>query len=108
MKTPTVAGIVLLTLAIGTALLLGTLGWLVVGFGTMTDCTNDYSCSSTGCPPCATAGRWINAGGIIQWVIAGGAVAILVRGLRAGRPSHLLIGGATLLSMSVLTVVATT
>lgn len=108
MKTLTVVGIVILSVAIATSLLLGTLGWFAVGFGTMTDCTNDYSCTTTGCTPCATAGRWINAGGVAQWVLAGTGIAVLVRGLRGRQRRRLAVVGVALLALSVLTVVGTT
>jgi len=108
MKTLSVAGIVLVSVAIGTCLLLGTFGWLAVGFGIMTDCTNNYGCSKTGCTPCVTTGRWINAGGIAQFVLAGMGVTGLVRGLRAKQRAYLAVGGAALLATSVLTILGTT
>lgn len=89
-------------------LLLGTLGWFAVGFGIMTDCTNNYHCTETSCGPCVTTERWINAGGITQWVLAGIGVAASVRGLRAKRRAHLAVGAAALVAMSVLTIVAMT
>jgi len=51
------AGVGVAAMAIGLAvpLFLGTAGFLAVGFGTMTDCTNNYSCTSSGCPPCDQA-----------------------------------------------------
>lgn len=102
------AGIALLSVAIGTCLALGTLGWFAVGFGIMTDCTNSYSCSSTGCSPCAATGRWINAGGVGQWVLAGTGLILMVRGLRTRRRSGLAILAVGLLVVSVLSVVGTT
>lgn len=110
MKTSSVVGIVSVSIAIaiGACLLLGTVGWFAVGFGIMTDCTNNYSCSQTGCTPCATTGRWINTGGIAQFVLAGIGVALLVRGLAAKPRAHLAVGAVALLAMSVLTMVGTT
>ena len=64
-------GVIAMTVAICCCVLLGTVGWFAVGFGTMTDCTNSYSCSTQSCQPCAVAGRWINVGGIAQWLLAG-------------------------------------
>ncbi len=101
-------GIVLLSLAIGVCLLLGTLGWFAVGFGIMTDCTNNYSCSTTGCPPCATTGRWINAGAFSQWVLAATGVVLLVHGLRSRHRVPLALCAAGLLGISALTLVGTT
>ena len=75
----TVVGVVLVVLGIVMSMLLGTLGWFAVGFGIMTDCTNNYSCTETGCAPCDTTATWINAGGIIQLGLAVAGVALLVR-----------------------------
>ena len=108
MKALSDDGTGLVSVAIGTSLLLGTLGWFGVGFGMMTDCSNKYSCTETGCPPCATAEHCINAGGIAQWVLAGMGVVVLVRRRRAKQHADLAACGAALLAMSVLTMVGTT
>ncbi len=101
-------GLVLLSFAIAVCFLFGTLGWFSIGFGMMTDCTNNYNCTTTGCEPCAHAGRWINAGGIAQWVLAVLGVVVLVRGVRAKRWGQLMFGGAAIVVISVLTLVGTT
>lgn len=98
----------LVSVAIGTSMLLGTFGWFGVGFGTMTDCTNKYGCTETSCPPCATAARWINVGGIAQWVLALMGVVVLMGGPRVVHHPDLALSGAALLAMSVLTIVGTT
>ncbi|HET7327597.1 MAG TPA: hypothetical protein VFJ14_09975 [Nocardioidaceae bacterium] len=108
MKALSIAGIVLVSVAIGTCLLLGTFGWFAVGFSMMTDCTNNYNCTATSCTPCATTGRWINAGGIAQWVLAGMGVVVLRTGMRAKQRAYLVGGGGMLLAMSVLTIAGTT
>ena len=109
MKTTSlVAGTALVALAIGTCLLLGTVGWFSVGMGLMTECTNNYSCSPTSCAPCTTAGRWITAGGIGQLGLAALGAVALVRGLRARRAGSLLGAGAALLTVAGLTMVGTT
>lgn len=108
MSLRTRLGVALLVLAIGTCMLLGSLGWFAVGFGIMTDCTNDYSCSSGSCSPCAAAQRWITLGGITQWVLAAVGVAILVRRIKVGNPSTVLLAGAILLVASLVTAVGTT
>ncbi|WP_243058478.1 hypothetical protein [Nocardioides sp. SR21] len=108
MRISYVLGVVLVSLAIGVCMLLGSLGWFAVGFGMMTDCTNNYSCTETGCPPCGTTERWINAGGITQWILAGAGVVVLVLGARSGRAATLIGGGAVLLVVSTLTIVGTT
>ncbi len=108
MKTLYVSAIAFLTVAIGICLLFGTIGWFAVGFGVMTDCTNNYSCSTTGCPPCATTGLWINVGGLAQQLLAAAGVAVLIRGLRTRQSGRLASGGAVLLVSSVLIIVGTT
>ena len=109
MRISKILGVVLLSLALAVCVLLGSLGWFGLGFGIMTDCTNNYSCTETGCSPCATTERWINAGGITQWILFAIGIVVLVKGVRAGRGPALLIGGAVaLLVASTLTVVGTT
>lgn len=104
-----VAGVVLVALAIATSVVLGTLGWFVVGLGVMTDCTNDYSCSSTGCAPCAATSRWITAGGITQLALAVSGAVVLVRAMGTGRGrAGLPLVGVALLAASAGTIVATT
>jgi len=59
-----------------------------LAFGLMTDCTNEYNCTETGCAPCATAGRWLNFGWAFQGLLFLGAIVLTVlaggRRLRAG------------------------
>ena len=43
-----------LGVALAVVLFLATVGSFGIGFGVMTNCTNTYSCTSTGCEPCAT------------------------------------------------------
>ena len=104
MRTRPVASVALVVIAIATCLFLGTVGWLAVGFSVMTDCTNNYSCSTTSCAPCATSGRWINVGAVVQLALAAVGVVVLLRRVRR----RLAIIGAGLLALSVLTVVGTT
>lgn len=104
----TAGGVTLVLLAIVASLALGTLGWFVLGFATLTECTNNYSCTTTGCDPCAESAVWISTGGGVQLVLAVVGIAVLVRGLRARRHATLLVGGAALLVVSALTVVGTT
>lgn len=107
MKPSIVAGVILVSVAIVTCLLLGTLGWFVIGFGVLTDCTNMYSCSSSGCAPCATARGWVGVGGVAQLVLAGAGVAVLIRP-STRRPRDLAVSAVALLALSVLTIVGTT
>lgn len=104
----TVIGVALVTIAIAISLLLGTLGWFAVGFGMMTDCTNNYSCTETGCAPCDATAGWINAGGLIQLGLAAAGVALLVVGLRSSQRACLVLGAVVLLACSAATVIGTT
>jgi hypothetical protein len=100
MRTSSAAAVTVVAIAV--SLVLGTVGWFFVGFGVMTDCTNDYSCGSGGCSPCATTGRLINVGGVVQLLLAAAGVAVLVRGLRGRRSGSLARGGAVVLVASVV------
>lgn len=107
-----VVGVVLVALAIATSLALGTLGWVVVGMGVMTDCTTDYSCSASGCAPCAATSRWITVGGLAQLALAVAGVVVLVRAIATTRERRraavLPLAGALLLATSLATVAVTT
>jgi hypothetical protein len=70
------------TMAVTVAVALGTVGWWGVGFGVGSTCTDDFSCGSTSCVPCASFNAWWVAGGIGQWVLVVVAVVMLVLGLR--------------------------
>ena len=108
MRTRFVAAVALVVIAIGTCVAFGTLGWFAIGFGVMTSCTDDYSCSITSCSPCRTTGLWINAGALAQQLLAAAGVVVLVRGMRTKRGGHLASAGLALLVSSVLVVVGTT
>ncbi len=107
-----VAGVALVVLAVATCLALGTIGWAAVGFGVMTDCTNEYSCSTAGCPPCAATSRWITLGGLTQLGLAVVGVVVLVRAVSAARvhrrPAVLVVAGVLLLATSLVTLAVTT
>jgi len=100
--------VALVAVAIAICLLFGTIGWFAVGFGVMTDCTNNYSSSATSGSPCATTGLWINAGGLAQLLLAAAGVGVLFRGLRTKESGRLASAGAVLVASSVLVVVGTT
>lgn len=104
----TVTGTVLLVLAVLVSAVLGTLGWFAVGFGVLTDCTNEYSCTDTGCAPCDTASRWITAGGLTQLALVVAGVLVLVRGRRVARPGTLVVVGIVLLAAAFATLAGTT
>jgi hypothetical protein len=97
------------SLAVG--VLLATIGSFGAGFGVMTGCTNTYSCTAAGCPPCDTAGDWLTAGWIGQGVLllAGAGLALLaarrVR-LRAVRTAALLLGSVAVALFVVTTAAA--
>ena len=55
---------------------LGIGGWFVAGSGLATTCTNDFSCGTDSCAPCATEHAWVNAGGIGELALAA-AVAMI-------------------------------
>ena len=80
----------------------------VVGFGVMTDCTNNYSCSTTSCSPCATTELWINAGALAQQLLAAAGIVVLVRGLRTSQIGLLASSGVVLLVSSPLIIFGTT
>jgi hypothetical protein len=104
----TAGSITLAVLAVGTCLLLGTLGWFAVGFGTMTACTNAYDCTETGCAPCAGAEHWLGVGAFAQLTMAtvGAVLAVLLAVAR--RRATLAIGALALIAVSVGTIVVTT
>lgn len=61
---------------------LGSLGWMGVGIGVVSPCTDRFSCTSGTCAPCLQAGIWVTAGGAAQWALAVAALVLLVLGLR--------------------------
>jgi hypothetical protein len=107
MRLLTFLGAFAMILAICCCVLLGTVGWFVVGFGVMTDCTDNYSCSTQGCSPCAGAGRWLEIGAITQWLLAALGVGVLVRTVADARVSRLLICAPVILLASAITFVGT-
>jgi hypothetical protein len=66
--------------AASAAMLLGTLGWFIAGFGIDSNCTDHFSCGGS-CPPCSATVRWLDAVGVGEWVIFIAAVVLLVLGL---------------------------
>ena len=74
--------VALVTLALSVTFVLGTVGWFGAAFGIGSDCTDEFSCGSGSCAPCARAHAWVTTGGIGQWVLAAAAVTILVFGIR--------------------------
>lgn len=68
-------------MAASLAVLLGTVGWLVVSFGVGSNCTDHFSCGSGSCAPCAAAHQWVFAGGVGQWALVAVACVLLALGL---------------------------
>jgi hypothetical protein len=102
-----------LGVALTVVLFLATVGSLGVGFGVMTNCTNTYSCTSTGCEPCATTSAWLTAGWIGQGVLLLVAVALVVlavghRRLPAVRATALVLTPLSVALVVVTTALATT
>jgi hypothetical protein len=97
-----------LGVALAVVLFLATVGSLGVGFGVMTSCTNTYSCTSTGCEPCATTSAWLTAGWIGQGVLLLVAVALVVLAARHRRPAAVRATALVLTPLSVAMSVATT
>jgi hypothetical protein len=70
------------TAALAEAVPLATVGWWGVGSGVGSTCTDDFSCGSISCAPCALFNVWRIAEGIGQWVLVVAALVLLVLGLR--------------------------
>jgi hypothetical protein len=97
-----------LGVALAVVLFQATVGSLGVGFGVMTGCTNTYSCTSTGCQPCATTSAWLTAGWIGQGVLLLVAVALVVLALRHRRLAAVRAAALALTPLSVALLVVTT
>jgi hypothetical protein len=97
-----------LGVALAVVLFLATAGSLGVGFGVMTDCTGTYSCTSTGCRPCATTSAWLTAGWTGQGVLLLVAVALVVLAVRRRRLPAVRAAALALAPLSVALVVVTT
>jgi hypothetical protein len=64
---------------------MGTVVSLGQGFAVMTDCTDRYDCTSSGCAPCSTASHWVDGGWIGQGVLLFAAIVLIVLARRAVR-----------------------
>jgi hypothetical protein len=95
-------------LTVVATLLLATIGSFMIGFGMMTDCTNNYSCDTTGCAPCEATTRWLNAGWVAQAVLFAASVALLFPVMRRYRWSTVTGAALAILTASVATFVGTT
>lgn len=98
-----------LGLSAGVALLLGTVGYALVGFGVLTSCTNDLACAVTSCTPCRPAHSWLTTGAIGQGLIVVVAVTLLVLATRRPRVRRrATVCGALLTTAALAWVVLTT
>ena len=97
-----------LGISLAVVLFLATIGSLGVGFGVLTNCTNTYSCTSTGCPPCTTTSAWLNAGWIGQVVLLLAAVVLVVLAARRRALRAVRLGALVLAPLGIALVVATT
>ena len=100
-----------LGVSLAVVLFLATLGSVGAGFGVMTDCTNAYDCTVTGCAPCRAANSWLTAGWLAQGglLLAGVVLAVLAarrRRLRAVRLGALLLGPSSVALFVVTTALA--
>ena len=97
-----------LGVALAVVLFLATVGSLGVGFGVMTNCTDAYGCTSTGCAPCAATSAWLTAGWIGQGVLLLVTAALVVLAARRRWLSAVRAAALVLAPLSVALIIATT
>ena len=97
-----------LGVALAVVLFQATVGSLGVCFGVMTGCTNTYSCTSTGCEPCATTSAWLTAGWIGQGVLLLATVVLVVLAARHRWLHAVRAAALVLTALSVALIVVTT
>jgi hypothetical protein len=71
-----------LGISLAVVAVLATVGSFGAGFGVMTACTDEYSCTETTCSPCATASTWLAWGWAAQGLLLIVAVVLAVLGAR--------------------------
>ncbi len=96
-----------ISLAVVVTLLAATLVSVGLGFGILTECTNNYGCSETDCAPCATAGTWLKVGWGVQGALFIAAIVLTVTGARGRRPGATAAAALVVCAASVAAVVAT-
>lgn len=94
--------------SLAVVLLLATIGSFAVGFGVMTSCTNTYSCTPTGCPPCRTTSAWLTTGWIGQGLLLLTGAALAVPAARRVHLQAVRLAAALLGPLSVTLIVLTT
>lgn len=97
-----------LTASLAVVGFLATMGSFGAGFGLMTDCTNTYSCTVTGCPPCETTNAWLNAGWIGQGALLLGGVVLAALAATRRRPRAVRLAALLLGPLGVALFVVTT
>ena len=93
-------------LAVVATFVLATFGGFGLGFSVMTDCTNEYGCTLTGCAPCATANGWLLAGWAGQAVLLLVAGALGVLAARRVRPRAVMIAARFVPTLGLALLVA--
>ncbi|WP_448610928.1 hypothetical protein [Geodermatophilus sp. URMC 60] len=97
-----------LGVALAVVLFLATIGSLGVGFGVLTNCTNTYGCTATGCTPCETTSAWLDAGWIGQVVLLLAGVVLVVLAARRRALRAVRLGALVLPVLGVALIVVTT
>lgn len=92
---PSGPGIVLVAIAVAGAAFLGTIGSLVIGMGSGTDCTTSYPGAGDGYAPC----RGVTIGMVVQMTAQ--AVLLVVAVRLVGRRRASVVAGLVLLHLSV-------
>ena len=86
----------LLGLSLLVVLAIATVGSFGAGFGVMTACTNQFSCTVTACAPCRTTNGWLTGGWIAQGVLLLTGVALAVLAARRVAQRAVRIGALVL------------
>lgn len=89
-------------------LAVATVGSFAAGFGTMTGCTNEFSCTVSSCAPCRTAGTWLTTGWIAQGVLLLTGVVLAVLARRRTAPRAVRLGTMVLAPASLALFALTT
>jgi hypothetical protein len=97
-----------LAISLAVVLVLVTFGGFGTHFGVMQSCTDTYSCTITGCRPCATTATWLDAGWAVQGVLLLVGVVLTVLAMRGVRPRAVRLAAWLLGPASIALVIATT
>ena len=97
-----------LAISLAVVLVLATFGGFATHFGVMQSCTDTFSCTITGCRPCATTATWLDAGWAVQGVLLLVGVVLTVLGMRGVRPRTVRLAASLLGPGSIALMIATT